>query len=127
MLRLLFIGIGAAIIASVILSKKRSKKALETSLRAIGKVVDYQKTSQKQSIIYLPKITFQTERNEVIEFVSANGLSFKSYQIGDEVEVYYNPNNPDSAGICSEANSDSMSFIAIITGIGMILGGIFYR
>lgn len=127
MFNLIIFGVGAFLVLSTIFQKEKRKKDLKYASITTGKVIDYKTKWQRKAPIYLPEITFQTEQNEKITFVEEEGSSFKDYEIGDEVDVYYDADNPSSAGIMKYAGYDSMSVIVILLGIGIMIFGMLYR
>lgn len=127
MFNLIVFGIGAFIVFGTILQKERRKRDLKYASITTGKVIGYKTEFQRKARIYLPEISFQTEQNEEFTFVEEEGSSFKDYEIGDEVEVYYDADNPSSAGILKYAGYDSGSVLVILLGIGIMIFGMIYR
>lgn len=127
MFTLIIFGAGAFLVFGTILQKEKRKRDLKYASITTGKVVDYKTQWQRKTPYYLPEISFQTEQNEEFTFVEEEGSSFKDYEIGDEVEIYYDADNPNSAGILKYAGYDSGSVVVILLGIGIMIFGMIYR
>lgn len=126
------IGIGAMLIVFGILiaiamiwqiwSKKRD---LAISLRANGQVVELVgRSGHKGRTIYAPRVAFQTAQNQVVYFVSPSASSPSPYCVGHMVEVYYNPQNPNRAGIVNDSVGNFSNILYLTLGIFTMFGGV---
>jgi Protein of unknown function (DUF3592) len=110
-----------------IIKKERRKRRLKSSLFANGKIIDNWLKWRQNGLIHFVEVSFLTEQNEEITFIESDGSAFSSYQKGDELEVYYNPNKPNSAGIVKFARYDSNSALYILGGVVMMMFALIYR
>ena len=100
------------------------KRDLATSLRAKGQVMELVgRSGNKGRTIYAPRVAFQTAQNQMVYFVSPNASSPSPYRAGNIVEVYYNPQNPNKAGLVHDSVGNFLSFLYLTLGILMMLGG----
>ncbi len=69
----------------------------------IGHVVDMEESSDGEGgcCVYSPIIEFTAPNGRPVRFESSNASSPPAYRIGQEVEVLYNPNDPNDASINS--------------------------
>jgi hypothetical protein len=123
---LIFIAIGIWLVYRAIKTKSQIKKDLAICLRTMGKVIDIESSWGQKSRIYSPKIAFQTNQNQMVVFVSPHGASINPYQTGQQVEVYYNPQNPNIAGIVGDSNEQISAVISIVVGIFFTAIGSFF-
>ena len=87
---------------------------------AQGKVTELVRSRSGDSTTYKPVVQFNGQNGELIEFMSSTGRSPPSYDVGEKVEVFYLPENPQNAKI--------NGFFSLWGGplIVGILGGIFF-
>lgn len=74
-----------------------AKNGIETK----GIVIEYSEDNSDRTTIYFPIILFHTEDNRNITFVASQGSSHFDYEIGEEVDVIYLPDNPQKVAINS--------------------------
>ena len=127
MVSLIFLVIGAYLVFNTIFQIERRKRRLKSSSFANGKVIDNWMRWRTNSPIHFVEVSFLTEQNKEIRFVDSDGSAFSSYQKGDELKVYYDPNNPDSAGIVKFAGYDSGSALHIAGGVAMMIIALVFR
>ncbi len=127
MFSLAILVIGGYLVFDTVFQKESRKRRLRSSLFANGKVTDDWIKWRYHSPIHLVEVTFLTEQNKEIRIVDSDGTVFGLYQKGDELEVYYDPDNPDSAGIVKFAGYDSESALRIAGGIAMMIFALIFR
>ncbi len=82
-----------------------------------GQVIAYTNDGgSKSAEIY----SFETKTGDTLEGINGIQSSSPSYQIGDKIEVYYSPSNPEHSWIKDDKNLEMMNFIL------MALGGYFF-
>jgi hypothetical protein len=89
---------GGLIIASVFMGQK-TLQFINSAQRAQGVIVEKaEKRSSKGGRTYYPIIEFQgPQTGQAIRFRHNFGTSMPSWQVGDNVNVLYNPNEPQDA------------------------------
>ncbi|MCB9798867.1 DUF3592 domain-containing protein [Candidatus Nomurabacteria bacterium] len=71
---------------------------LQTAEHTQGKVVEIvERRDSDGDMMYSPKVAFETPTGESIAFVSAVSSNFPLYDVGEGVDVAYQPNNPHKA------------------------------
>jgi hypothetical protein len=78
---------------------RSNQQFLQSSLKSTGTVTGLDLKQSSDSSSYYPVVQFRTLENQVINFTSSAGSNPASYQVGETVEVNYNPTNPTSAKI----------------------------
>lgn len=127
MVSLIFLAMGAYLIFSTIFEKESRKRRLKSASFANGKVIDNWMQWRSSSPIHFVEVAFLTEQNKEIRIIESDGTAFSSYQKGDELEVYYDPENPDSAGIVKFAKYDSRSALYIVCGIVIMIIALIFK
>lgn len=135
------IVIGLVAIGFGIYSYINTEKFMEDAIETTGVVVDVyekkdsnnkdnrtkheKKTNQSAKKTYCPIIEFVTEAGDTVEFKSINGSTDKNkYKVGDDIVVYYDPDNPVKARQMVKSNSMQPYFAGGI-GLVFIVVGIF--
>ena len=132
LLFIIFLSMGAIMLLIVYWMQARRKKLIEMGYNATGKVIDVLREAAGKaggSWVYCPVIEFKTVMNETIIKKYPIGTNPSAYKIGDEIEIYYHPDNP-SRFIIKKDKAMSLLFM-ILGSIGTIfllvgLGGIIY-
>ncbi len=70
---------------------------LQEAILAQGEVIDLQVSRSSDSLTYHPVVSFVERDGRVIEFRSSSGSNPPSYDIGEQVDVFYLPSNPQDA------------------------------
>jgi hypothetical protein len=70
---------------------------LSTAATTTGKVVRFEDSSDSDGTVYYPVITYRHPASGEIQFKHNVGSSHPSYNVGDDVKVYYSKNNPHEA------------------------------
>ncbi|WP_322820290.1 DUF3592 domain-containing protein [Chloroflexus sp.] len=100
---LLVVGLGLLILGwqAFINTSQRMKNTVATQ----GTVVEIKprsvNTNSGQRTFFYPIVEFRTATGETIQFESEAGGNPSAYQIGDRIEIMYNPDQPQTAFINS--------------------------
>ena len=95
----------------------KEKKFEQNAYKTVGEIVDFEthhSSSDSGGTMYAPKVSF-VDRGTTYYCVSKTSSSNPDYEIGEKVEVLYEPNNPSKATI--------KGFLGQYLGV-TILGGI---
>ena len=95
----ILIGITVILIVVAILFFMRTRDFLEGSLSAEGVVVDFGTRYQDGSTYYHPIIEYDMPNGEMIVFQSSTGSKPAAYDVGEEVQIFYDPEDPQDARI----------------------------
>lgn len=112
------LGIGFLIAA--FFSGRSDREFNDKAYVTTGKVIEIVEKTQTRSgaqinsVTYAPKISFFPEEKKEVTFVSDISSSPAAYEVGDEVDVYFDPQNPQNARVTSPF---------IFTGILLLVGG----
>lgn len=85
-------------------------------VQAPGEVIDLAPNCDDDGCTYVPIVNFKTREGKTVSFQSTYSSNPPAYEIGEKVTVYYQPDDPDKAGIKGEG----MWFRVIF----MIVGGV---
>ena len=110
---IILIVLGAGIlflIGRTIISDLAFKK---NAITATGTVTDQKLTGTNTSAAYSPVVQFTAKSGEQITFTDASGQNPAKYDIGQQVTVYYQPQNPKDAML----NDNSQPVLWAILGI----------
>lgn len=99
LLSAIFFLVGIAMIIGGIFMYRSNQQFLQSSLKSTGTVTRLDLKQSSDSSSYYPVVQFRTLENQVINFTSSAGSNPAPYQVGETVEVNYNPTNPNSAKI----------------------------
>ncbi len=99
--------IGLALLVFAVLSYLNKKKFLKKAIVTKGEVYEIKETMSQStdedghtsySKVYYPMISFSTEKGEKVQFQSSMGSGNKrKYQVGQIVELLYDPDKPQKA------------------------------
>jgi len=105
--------------------RKESSFINQSSLTK-GQVFQFQKIGKsgnhRNDTIYYPQVSFMVNGQEY-QFVSNLGSSSKRFELGEKVEVYYNPIDPTKAQIKDYWESWFGFIASLIVGAGFCLMG----
>jgi hypothetical protein len=73
-----------------------TKRFVAGAEHATGTVVDHSSSSTSEGIVYYPVVRFTTAEGRTVEFSSSSGSSSPP-DVGDRVEVRYDPDDPQDA------------------------------
>lgn len=93
-----------------------------------GTIIDLKRHSSGSSgnhqTSYHPVIQFVTENGKTIVKESSFGGSKTRYQIGQNIKLFYNPDNPDEFYMPDDNIPKILTLVFSLVGIGMILLGV---
>ncbi len=129
---IIFLSVGAIMLLIVYWLKARRKKLMDMGYTTTGKVIDVLKEAAGKAgglYVYCPVIEFKTTMNETITKKYPIGTNPGAFRIGDEIEIYYHPDNP-SRFIIKKDKAMRLLFI-ILGSLGVVfflvgLGGMIY-
>ncbi|MEH1824675.1 MAG: DUF3592 domain-containing protein [Nostoc sp.] len=126
----IFGGVGSILTITGIIIGLNTRSFVTSAIPAQGTVIDLVKSSStdkkgRTSYVYYPVVKFTARSGETTIFKARTATNPPEYIKGQQVEILYNPQKPDSAIINSWL---SLWFLpAMLTGLGSIfalIGGI---
>ncbi|MCU0355878.1 MAG: DUF3592 domain-containing protein [Cytophagales bacterium] len=112
----IFGGIGIALLIGAAFAYNYSKKFIATAQKAQAVVTDLRyNRSSKGGGTYYPTVQFTANDGKTYTAYSNSGSNPSAYEVGENVEIYYNPDNPMDILL-----PDFFS----LWGVPLILGGI---
>lgn len=121
----LIIGAGLFMIVISVISKITTANNLTKSVKTIGYIVDIIVESGPSMARSL-KVSFKTEKGQNVDFIYKYPIEVEPYQIGQAVEVYYIPENPQVAGLIAQDANDGHFIIGVGLGIGILIFGLYF-
>lgn len=124
----LTIGIGFFFTAVGAFRLLKRRREINLSLKTVGRVVEIIEIRGGPRVggkLYAPKVAFQTNLNQIATFTSETATRPCLYNIGDTVELYYNPQNPQQAELLDNSIETWFYAAFIIIGIGLMFFGFF--
>lgn len=100
-LKYIFAICGAGMFVGAIFISLNTVEFLKTALTTQGTVVELQPVRSHKSTTYKPVVDFIDVKGVKIEFASGSSSNPPSYEVGEKVEVLYNPKEPQDAKIKS--------------------------
>jgi hypothetical protein len=95
-LYIIFMAMGAIMLLIVYWLRRRRQNLIDRGHSVIGKVVDVVRTAgPRGGFAEAPVIQFNTYLNDTIIKTYPMGTNPCPYKKGDEVEIYYHPENPN--------------------------------
>ncbi|WET02125.1 DUF3592 domain-containing protein [Flavobacterium sp. YJ01] len=91
--------IGACLLAGAIYLYVEKQAFLEKAETAQGTVVEMIPKRSKDSTTYSPVVSFTTKSGQTITYTSSVSSNPPSYDIGENVQIFYDPTNPNDAEI----------------------------
>jgi len=90
---LIFGGVGALLLAIAAFLYFREQAFLASGETVTGTVSTFEVSNSDDSTTYCPVITFRTKRGESVEYHANVCSSPPSHDVGEKVEVVYDPEN----------------------------------
>lgn len=117
----LFCGFGASVIYV--------RHFVNNAMEGKGHVTGLVRGSSKNGSVFKPVVEFQTADGTRIAFTSPMGTSPPSYDVGESVTVYYDPENPHSVMLSGWLSLwfVSLLFAALTAVFGLITYMMFFR
>ena len=111
----------------------RKKMRMKNWTKTTGLVVDVdsklgmlQPIGTTRNTLYKPKVRFQTADGSVIDYEPAISSSWNNYQTGEQIEVFYSPQNPANVMFGTRTiDWIRLSFFTVFGGL-MALFSIFF-
>jgi len=100
----LFVLLGLSLLSGAIVLSLRKWLRIKKSVATIGVVVENQTMlgsrqfdSSPRSTLYKPTVRFQTADGRVVDYTPKISNNVSNYSVGQNVPVYYNPQQPEEA------------------------------
>ncbi|MBD2596190.1 DUF3592 domain-containing protein [Nostoc spongiaeforme FACHB-130] len=126
----IFAGIGSIFLITGIIIAIDTRSFSKNSIPAQGTVINVVKhksrdSKGRSSTIYYPVIKFTANSGKVVEFEAGSGSNPPAYSPGQQVEILYNPQEPESAAIHSWFDLWFLPIMFIGMGsLFVVIGGI---
>ena len=105
--------------------RQRSRQ-IAGSVSAVGSVIDLVPININGRRLYSPKVAFTTGQGCGIIFVSDYGTSWKTFLPNQQIEIFYDPRNPQMAVIKADPSSTLLYPALMIIGGTVAIGRIFF-
>lgn len=100
-IKYLFTLIGLAMLIGAFFLYKNTSTFLASATRTEGTVIELVRSRSSDSTVYKPVFNFVDDRGATIEVESSSGSNPPSYSVGERVDVFYLPGEPQNAKINS--------------------------
>jgi len=125
MIGLTFAVIGLVALMIGILWIRSTKERMKTMINHTGTVVEMIRVERPgETATFYPVIEFKTQTGEVFRFEGKTSGPENEYKIGEQVEILYEPQDPQGAMINSLKELWFPSIALMIIGGGIMLSGI---
>jgi hypothetical protein len=125
MIGLTFAVIGLVALVIGILWIRSTKERLKTMINHTGTVVEKVRVERPgETANFYPVVEFKTQTGEVFRFEGKTSGPENEYKIGEQVEILYDPQDPQGAMINSWKELWFPSIAMMIIGGGMLVLGI---
>lgn len=111
---LVFYGIGFGL-------SYRQRSMERQGIEAQGEVVSFVQSCDDDGCTYAPVVRFQNQDGRSVSYESSYSSSPPAYDVGESVQVFYSPENPEKAVIKGEGRVLRLIF-TIIGGLIIIFG-----
>jgi hypothetical protein len=98
---------------------RESLDFIKKGSRAVATVVDYKVQKDSDGDTYKPVFKFKTDAGEEIVYTHPFATSPKSWDLGEEVAISYDPSNPYHAKVLSYFSVFNWSIVCMV--IAMVL------
>lgn len=112
--------------------KSERDRQILVNEKVFGQVVGYEeRASLSREIgtaklpLQFPQLNFTTQKGQTVETTSLYGKTSKSYQIGQQVEIFYDPHNPQNAEIVGDYAPIFLHLAMMIIGGCLAVFGLF--
>jgi hypothetical protein len=114
----LFGAIGLVLLAVATFVHARERRFIRSAARATGTVVDLSRgRGSEGGSVYYPVIAFRTAAGDSVTFVSNAGSNPPSREVGERVEVLYDPAQPRTAYTSGFFTLHIGSFVFTLLGV----------
>jgi hypothetical protein len=100
---------------------RRARHLQHTGVEVLGRVVHQREVSNRSGKYFIPTIRFTTYFGQLIEAESAEPSAKLEFFDGNEVVLYYNPNQPNEFLLAQELNLRSRYGLLVIAALLLIL------
>lgn len=118
---ILFVIVGVGILAKYLFKKITYKSSVNGTVVDIYRRVLISSNGTRRSTLY-PIFRYNVDGETYVK-KSVNGSKFCKFKIGEEVEVKYNPKNPDKYYVKGTSSKIFFALIWLIVGIPIIVLG----
>ncbi len=115
---IIFAGVGGLMVFNYIKAKKACTMSTPGEVIAYNSRVSHSRGHS--TLVYHPVFRYYVN-GQWYEKEYGLGKNTFDYQIGQTVEILYDPNNPDTYLVAGEKQDPAFSFICLIIGIGVIV------
>jgi len=113
----IFIILFGLVFYSIGFGLRHKQRSLERQgIQAQGEVVSFVQSCDDDGCTYAPVVRFKTQDGRSISYESDFSSSPPAYDLGESVQVFYSPDNPEKAAIKGEGR--------VLRVIFMIVGGV---
>lgn len=123
---IIFIIVGIALFFGGIKLQENIDNFMETAIETVGTVIDVDEEIIRERDTSTGDVTYKTEYNVHVKYKDNNGneyskiieTSSNSYYEGDEISLFYNPENPRDSKTQGDTNTGK---IMSIFGVGFLI------
>ena len=99
----------------------QQRSLIRQGVEAPGEVVSFVQSCDDDGCTYAPVVRFQTQDGRNVSYESSFSSSPPAYDVGEIVQVFYSPENPEKAAIKGEGRVLRVIFM-IVGGLIIIFG-----
>lgn len=115
---LVFGGVAVLMLAITVIAAAVATRSLAREVSVQGRVVEFIPiTSSDGGVLYQPVVDFMGVDNERHIVPSGGGSRPPAYRLGQQVEIRYNPADPNTARIATTGSNIEQYLVALITGV----------
>ncbi len=130
----LLVLLGLSLLSGAIILCLRKWTRIKKSAKAIGVVINNETSlgmshndfSSSRTTLYKPTVRFQTADGRTIDYTPQMSNNINNYGVGQNVPVFYNPQQPDEAIIGTGFRLWYMFFVVSFVGGVFALVGTFF-
>lgn len=125
-------GIGFCMFSIAALLFVREQMFLSTAMETTGKVTGYGLAGDAGESDYCTQVEFTTNDGQVIDFEASECSASRPYEIGEQVQIFYDPQNPQKNHQIKEFSSQYLgptllcicsSPLLLVGILGFFMGG----
>jgi len=131
-----FVVVGVACIVLALFLYQQGQAFSRIAKTATGTVIDMEtkrsssSSSGSTETTFAPVIKFVTSTGQTIQFTSSDSQNPPAYQIGDPVDVLYDPQNPNHAELPGSTNiailiAGGLGFVFVLVGGNAMMSAFF--
>ena len=92
-----FVGVTIILLVRKVLRIRKSTKTTGVVVNVEAHEGMYQDIGRTRNTLYKPTVRFQTADGRVIDYTPNTSNSWSNYRVGENVPVYYDPQQPEKA------------------------------